>query len=429
MKVLVIGSGGREHALAWKIAQSASVEQVIGAPGNPGIASLDKGLCVPVDGMDFAGIKALIEEKDIGLTVIGPEAPLAEGLADYLSEGGDLVFGPCRQAAQLEGSKAFAKAFMRRHNIPTADYAVFDSADEAERYVRGNGAPIVVKADGLAAGKGVTVAMTEEEAVAAIREAMVGGVFGEAGRRVVLEEYMTGEEASILAFCDGETVVPMASSQDHKPALDDDKGPNTGGMGAYSPAPVVDDEIARRVYDEVLLPCVRGMAAEGAPYRGVLYAGIMVTETGPRVVEFNVRFGDPETQVVLPRMTSDIVPVLVACARGGLADVPVEYGDTPCVAVVMASGGYPGSYEKGKEITGIAAAEREPGVKVFHAGTRLEGGALVTAGGRVLNVTATGATLPEAIARAYAAVDQITFEKAHCRRDIGRKALRRLGSA
>ena len=326
MKVLVIGSGGREHALAWKIARSASVEQVIGAPGNPGIASLDKGLCVPVDGMDFAAVKALIEDKDIGLTVVGPEAPLAEGLVDYLSEGGDLVFGPCRQAAQLEGSKAFAKAFMRRHNIPTADYAVFDSAEEAERHVRENGAPIVVKADGLAAGKGVTVAMTEEEAVAAIREAMIGGVFGDAGRRVVLEEFMTGEEASILAFCDGETVVPMASSQDHKPALDGDKGPNTGGMGAYSPAPVVDDETARRVYDEILLPCVRGMAAEGAPYKGVLYAGIMVTDRGPRVVEFNVRFGDPETQVVLPRMTSDIVPVLVACARGGLAEPQLPFG-------------------------------------------------------------------------------------------------------
>ncbi|HOH50838.1 MAG TPA: phosphoribosylamine--glycine ligase [Candidatus Hydrogenedentes bacterium] len=429
MKVLVIGSGGREHALAWKIARSASVEQVIGAPGNPGIASLDKGLCVPVDGMDFAAVKALIEDKDIGLTVVGPEAPLAEGLVDYLSEGGDLVFGPCRQAAQLEGSKAFAKAFMRRHNIPTADYAVFDSAEEAERHVRENGAPIVVKADGLAAGKGVTVAMTEEEAVAAIREAMIGGVFGDAGRRVVLEEYMTGEEASILAFCDGETVVPMASSQDHKPALDGDKGPNTGGMGAYSPAPVVDDETARRVYDEILLPCVRGMAAEGAPYKGVLYAGIMVTERGPRVVEFNVRFGDPETQVVLPRMTSDIVPVLVACARGGLADVPVVYADTPCVTVVMASGGYPGAYEKGKEITGIAEAEREPGVQVFHAGTRMDGGKLVTAGGRVLNVTATGATLPEAITRAYTAVDCIRFDGAHVRRDIGRKALRRLGLA
>jgi len=427
MNILLIGSGGREHALAWAIAASPLCDRLFVAPGNPGTGQIARN--VALDVTDHAAVIAFCRTEDISLVVVGPEAPLVAGLADDLGRAGIKCFGPRRFPAQLEGSKGFTKDICAEYGIPTAAYGRFREKAAALAYLAEKGAPIVIKADGLAAGKGVTVAMTEEEAVAAIREAMIGGVFGDAGRRVVLEEYMTGEESSILAFCDGETVVPMASSQDHKPALDGDKGPNTGGMGAYSPAPVVDDETARRVYDEILLPCVRGMAAEGAPYKGVLYAGIMVTERGPRVVEFNVRFGDPETQVVLPRMTSDIVPVLVACARGGLADVPVVYADTPCVTVVMASGGYPGAYEKGKEITGIAEAEREPGVQVFHAGTRMDGGKLVTAGGRVLNVTATGATLPEAIDRAYAAVDRIHFDRVHARRDIGRKALRRMGLA
>ncbi len=429
MKVLIIGGGGRENALAWKIAQSPLVSQVIGAPGNPGIALLEKGACAPVDVNDFAGIKALIEEKDISLTVVGPEDPLANGLVDYLEQGGEAVFGPSKAAARLEGSKAFAKDFMRRHGIPTAAHAVFDNAEEAVAYVRAQGGPIVVKADGLAAGKGVTVALDTETAVRAIEEAMLGRAFGDAGARVVLEEYMEGEEASILAFCDGKTVVPMASSQDHKAAYDGDQGPNTGGMGAYSPAPVVTAELSRRIYDEVLAPCVAGMAADGTPYKGILYAGLMITAAGPRVVEFNVRFGDPETQVVLPRMASDLVPVLLACVNGTLGTLDIEYTDNPCVSVVMASGGYPRDYEKGKEITGIAEAEKIPGVSVFHAGTRLDGTRLLTNGGRVLNVTANGADLPAAIRSAYAAVEMIQFEGAHYRTDIGRKALRRLGLA
>ena len=427
MKILIIGSGGREHALAWKIAQSPLVAKVYGAPGNPGIASLDKGACVPLAVDDFAGIKAFVEEKDIDLTVVGPEDPLTKGLVDYIEEGGDRAFGPSAGAAQLEGSKAFAKAFMERHHIPTAAWAEFGDAGEAAAYVREKGAPIVIKADGLAAGKGVTVAMDVDTALRAIDEAMVQRAFGSAGSRVVVEEFMTGEEASILAFCDGKTVVPMASSQDHKAVFDGDKGPNTGGMGAYSPAPVVTPGVEQRILKEVLEPVVRGMAEEGNPYKGILYAGLMITDQGPQVVEFNVRFGDPETQVVLPRMKTDLVPVLLACCEGRLDAERIEYHEAPCVAVVMASGGYPGTYVKGKAISGIADAEAEAGVSVFQAGTKVQGDTLLTNGGRVLNVTATGGTLPETIAKVYQAVEKVTFDGAHYRKDIGGKALRRLG--
>jgi phosphoribosylamine--glycine ligase len=426
MKILIIGSGGREHALAWKIAQSPLVAKVYGAPGNPGIASLSKGACVPIGVDDFSGIKAFVEEKDIDLTVVGPEDPLAKGLVDYLEQGGDRAFGPSAGAAQLEGSKAFAKAFMERHHIPTAAWAEFDDAADAAAYVRAKGAPIVIKADGLAAGKGVTVAMDMDTALRAIDDAMVRHAFGSAGARVVVEEFMTGEEASILAFCDGTTVIPMASSQDHKAVFDGDQGPNTGGMGAYSPAPVVTAALERRILEEVLQPAVRGMAAEGNPYRGILYAGLMINAEGPKVVEFNVRFGDPETQVVLPRMKTDLVPVLIACCEGRLHEERIEYHNAPCVTVVMASGGYPGAYEKGKAISGIDAAEEEAGVSVFQAGTKLEDGVLRSNGGRVLNVTATEATLPEAIAKAYRAVGKIAFDGAHHRTDIGGKALRRM---
>jgi phosphoribosylamine--glycine ligase len=426
MKILIIGSGGREHALAWKIAQSPLVAKVYGAPGNPGIASLSKGACVPIGVDDFSGIKAFVEEKDIDLTVVGPEDPLAKGLVDYLEQGGDRAFGPSAGAAQLEGSKAFAKAFMERHHIPTAAWAEFDDAADAAAYVRAKGAPIVIKADGLAAGKGVTVAMDMDTALRAIDDAMVRHAFGSAGARVVVEEFMTGEEASILAFCDGTTVIPMASSQDHKAVFDGDQGPNTGGMGAYSPAPVVTAALERRILEEVLQPAVRGMAAEGNPYRGILYAGLMINAEGPKVVEFNVRFGDPETQVVLPRMKTDLVPVLIACCEGRLHEERIEYHNAPCVTVVMASGGYPGAYEKGKAISGIDAAEEEAGVSVFQAGTKLEDGVLRSNGGRVLNVTATEATLPEAIAKAYRAVGKIAFDGAHQRTDIGGKALRRM---
>ncbi len=427
MKILIIGSGGREHALAWKIAQSPLVAKVYGAPGNPGIASLDKGVCIPLAIDDFSGIKAFVEEKDIDLTVVGPEDPLTKGLVDYLEQGGDRAFGPSAGAAQLEGSKAFAKAFMERHHIPTAAWAEFDDAADAAAYVHEKGAPIVIKADGLAAGKGVTVAMDVDTALRAIDEAMVQHAFGSAGARVVVEEFMVGEEASILAFCDGKTVIPMASSQDHKAVFDGDKGPNTGGMGAYSPAPVVTPEIEERILKEVLQPVVRGMAEEGNPYKGILYAGLMITDQGPRVVEFNVRFGDPETQVVLPRMKTDLVPVLLACCEGRLEEENIEYHDAPCVTVVMASGGYPGAYAKGKAISGIAEAESEAGVCVFQAGTKLEEATLLTNGGRVLNVTATGGALPETIAKAYRAVDKVSFEGAHYRNDIGGKALKHMG--
>ncbi len=425
MNVLIIGSGGREHALAWKIAQSALVETVYAAPGNPGVARLAKGACVPLGVKDVPALKDFIVEKNIGLTVVGPEDPLAEGIVDTLEAAGHKVFGPCAAAARLEASKAFAKAFMARHGIPTAAYGEFDEPESAIAYIRTQGAPIVVKADGLAAGKGVTVAHDVETAIHAVEEAMRIRVFGEAGAKVVVEEFLAGEEASILAFCDGKTVVPMPSSQDHKAAYDGDQGPNTGGMGAYSPAPVVTPELQERILNEVLNPCVAGMAAEGAPYKGILYAGLMITSAGPKVVEFNVRFGDPETQVVVPRMMNDIVPVFLACCDGTLDQLAIEYDECPCVTVVMASGGYPKDYAKGKLITGIDDAETDADVMVFHAGTKLDGERLLTNGGRVLNVTARGTSLAETIQRAYAAVRKIHFEHAHCRNDIGHRALAR----
>jgi phosphoribosylamine--glycine ligase len=427
MKVLLIGGGGREHALAWKMVQSPLVDQLYCAPGNPGIAALPKASCVALNPMDFDALREFVETQAIDLTVVGPEDPLAAGIVDALATATHKVFGPRQAAAQLEGSKAFAKAFMARHHIPTAAYAEFDNAEDALAYVRQQGAPIVIKADGLAAGKGVTVAMDLAAAEEAIHAIMIDRVFGAAGGRLIVEAFMQGEEASILAFCDGKTVVPMASSQDHKAAFDGDQGPNTGGMGAYSPAPVVTPEVMDEILRTVLRPCVEGMAAEGAPYHGVLYAGLMITPEGPKVVEFNCRFGDPETQVVLPRMQSDIVPVLLACCDGTLADCDVRYSEAPCVSVVMASGGYPGGYAKGKVISGIAEALADPAVQVFHAGTRQEGDCVLTNGGRVLNVTATAEDLPKTIATAYKAVAKISFEGAQHRTDIGRKALVRLG--
>lgn len=424
MNVLVIGSGGREHALAWKIAQSPLVDKVYGAPGNPGIDNLEKGICVSVAADDFDMLAAYIEAQNIGLTVVGPEDPLAKGIVDALSAQGMRVFGPSAAAAQLEASKSFAKDFMARHNIPTAAYEVFDNADDAIAYVRKVGAPVVVKADGLAAGKGVTVARDLVEAESAVRAAMENRVFGDAGNRVVIEECLFGEEASILAFSDGVTFVPMASSQDHKPAYDNDEGPNTGGMGAYSPAPVVTDALMEQISRDILAPCIKGMADDGMPYKGILYAGLIITEAGPKVIEFNVRFGDPETQAILPRMVTDIVPVFLACCDGKLDQQKIEYSDQPCVTVVMASGGYPGSYKKGIPIEGIETAEAIDGVVVFQAGVKQDRDDLLTAGGRVLNVTAVAPTLPEAIEKAYTAVSRIHFEGAHYRTDIAQKALR-----
>lgn len=425
MNVLLIGSGGREHALAWKIAQSPLVEKIIAAPGNPGISNTPKCVCVPVGVNDRAGQRSLIAEHGVSLVVVGPEDPLAAGITDDLSAPGCLVFGPSAKAAQLEASKEFAKSFMLRHNIPTAKYAAFTEAEAALAYVRQHGAPIVIKADGLAAGKGVTVAATLEEAEAAVREILVDQTFGDAGAKVVIEECMQGEEASLLTFCDGNICIPMASAQDHKRALDGDQGPNTGGMGAYSPAPVLTPELLARVQREILDPAVKGMAAEGIPYKGVLYAGLMITADGPKVVEFNCRFGDPETQVVLPRLSSDIVPIFTACVEGTLSPALVQFDGGPCLTVVMASPGYPKAYPKGIALGGIAEAEAIPGVQVFHAGTELSPeGALRSNGGRVLNVTATAADLATALKSAYDAVERIEFPEAHFRRDIAHRALK-----
>jgi len=423
LKALVIGGGGREHVLAWKIAQSPLVEKVYCAPGNPGIATVAECVDIPVGDLD--GLVRFARDNDIALTVVGPEDPLSNGIVDRFAEEGLSAFGPSREAARLEACKSFAKEVMRAAAIPTAAFELFSDPDRAIAYVRKLGAPVVVKADGLAAGKGVTVAHTLADAKRAIRECLLDRVFGDAGTQVLIEECLVGEEASILAFCDGRTVLPMVTSQDHKPVCDDDRGPNTGGMGAYSPAPVVSAALEREIRDTILQPCVDEMARRGAPYRGVLYAGLMITDDGPRVIEFNCRFGDPEAQVVLPRMQGDLVPVLQACCEGRLDNVQLAWDPRPCVTVVLASGGYPGPYEKGKAISGLAEAEAE-GATVFHAGTRRVADAIVTSGGRVLSVTALGDDIPQAIDNAYRAVDKIRFEGAHFRTDIGRKALRRL---
>ena len=425
MRVLVIGGGGREHALVWKIAQSPLVDRLYCAPGNAGIAK--HAACLDIGVKDTEKLIAFARDEGIGLTVVGPDDPLADGMVDRFAEAGLRAFGPTAAAARIEASKVFAKAFMRRRGIPTAEYAEFDNPDEAIAYIERTGAPLVVKADGLALGKGVTVARDAATAVQAVCKAMIEKAFGAAGSSVVIEECMVGEEASLLAFTDGCSVVPMISSQDHKPAYDGDKGPNTGGMGAYSPAPVMTAALLEEAVEKILRPCVAGLAEEGAPFKGCLYAGLMLTKAGLRVVEFNSRFGDPETQVVLPQLRSDLVPILMACCDGRLDETSIDWNQGACVTVVMASGGYPKAYEKGKVITGIDDAEREAGVTVFHAGTRKQGADLVTNGGRVLNVTAVGADIASTIKKAYAAVDKIRFEKAHYRKDIGAKALAKLG--
>ncbi len=427
MNILVIGSGGREHALVWKIAQSPLVERLYCAPGNAGIAKL--ATCVDIAVKDADGLIAFAKDNDIALIVVGPEDPLAAGIVDRFAEAGLMAFGPSKAAARLEASKTFAKEFMCRHGIPTAAYAEFDNAAKAIEYIERVDAPLVVKADGLAAGKGVTVARDKAEAVQAVREAMLDKVFGDAGAKVIIEEFLVGEEASILAFADGKTVVPMMSSQDHKAAYDGDTGPNTGGMGAYSPAPVVTPALLDETIRTILRPCVEGMAKDGAAYKGCLYAGLMITASGPKVVEFNCRFGDPETQVVLPQLKSDIVPIMLACCEEKLDETPIEWKRGACVSVVMASGGYPRDYEKGKPITGIDDAQRDPDVVVFHAGTKPRDSEVLTNGGRVLNVTAFGPDIAATIAKAYSAVGKISFEKAHYRNDIGAKALKRLASA
>jgi phosphoribosylamine--glycine ligase len=423
MKVLVIGSGGREHALVWKIAQSPLVEKVYSAPGNPGIAAQAECLPIAVDRID--DLLTFAQSEAIDLTVVGPELPLTLGIADRFRAAGLAIFGPDQKAAQLEGSKSFSKELMAKYGIPTAAFATFSDYSAAVAYVRAQGAPIVIKADGLAAGKGVYVARTLEEALQALQEIMVEHAFGEAGRQVVIEEFLAGEEASFFAFTDGRTILPLAACQDHKAAFDDDSGPNTGGMGAYSPAPVVTPALYDRIVREVVRPTIDGMAQEGSPYRGILFIGLMLSGEKIRVLEYNVRFGDPETQPLLMRMKSDLVPVLLACARGDLAKEHLEWHDQTAVCVVMASGGYPGAYRKGFEIHGLEETARMDDLFVFHAGTALKDGHIVNNGGRVLGVTGRGRDVAEAIDRAYAGVEKIRWEGAHYRRDIGRKALKK----
>ncbi len=423
LSVLVVGGGGREHALAWKIARSPLVSKIYAAPGNPGIA--EHAECVAIAADDLQGLRGFAAAKKIDLTVVGPEAPLAGGLADLLTAEGLLVCGPDRSGARMEGSKVFMKNILRKYGIPTADFRVFDDYDEAEAHVLTRKLPVVIKADGLAAGKGVAVAQTYEEAVSFLRDVMERRVFGSAGDRVVVEDCLSGEEASYIVFTDGTKVVPLPSSQDHKRIGDGDTGPNTGGMGAYSPAPVVTPKVEERVIREIFEPLLAGLRSEGISYRGILYAGLMIENGVPRVLEFNVRFGDPEAQPLFLRLSSDLVPLLLQCAQGKITDAKMEIDPRPTVCVVMASGGYPGAYAKGHPIEGIAEAEGGEGVVVFHAGTAISDGRLVNNGGRVLGVTAIDDTLKGAIARAYRAVDAIHWEGAYFRSDIGRKAMGR----
>ena len=419
MNILVIGSGGREHALFWKLSESPQTDHIYAIPGNPGMGEM-----IDISVMDNDAILRFAKEKEIGLVVVGPEVPLMNGLVDDLEKAGIRAFGPRANAAEIEGSKSFAKDLMKKYGIPTARYEVFTEAEPARAYIRREGAPIVVKADGLAAGKGVIVAMTEQEALDAVDAIMEENSFGDAGARVVIEEFMQGEEASLLAFTDGKVIRPMISAQDHKRAFDGDKGPNTGGMGTYAPAPVMTTEMTERAVEEILKPTIAAMAKEGRPYTGCLYLGLMITSEGPKVVEFNARFGDPETQVVLPLLDGDLVEIMCACADGTLADVPIHWKDGAAVCVVLAAGGYPASYEKGHEITGIADAEAM-GALVFHAGTAKKDDALVTNGGRVLGVVGMGADIASAVKAAYNAVDRISFQDAYHRKDIAHRALKR----
>lgn len=421
MKVLVLGGGGREHALCWKIAQSPLVKKLWCAPGNAGIA--DQAECVPLDPMDIDAVAAFAKEKSIDLTVVGPEAPLCAGIVDRFLKIGRPIFGPTRAAAELENSKVFTKNLCRRQGIPTAAYRVFERHAEAVAYLRESEFPLVVKADGLAAGKGVVVCRTAEIAKGALDQMMVQKAFGEAGMRVVIEERLVGDEASLLTLTDGSTICVLEGAQDAKRLQDGDHGPNTGGMGAYSPTPVVNAALQRRVEQEVLLPVVHAMNRDDRPFRGCLYAGLMVTPTGPKVLEFNVRFGDPEAQALLFRMKGDIVPTLLATSEGKLIDAPIEWDPRPAICVVVAAAGYPGTPVKGTRIEGLAEAGRDPDAFVFHAGTAMKDDSVITNGGRVLGVTARGKTLAEARERAYAALEPIRFEGMQFRRDIAARAL------
>ncbi|MGN5028973.1 phosphoribosylamine--glycine ligase [Aeromonas rivipollensis] len=425
MKVLIIGNGGREHALAWKAKQSPMVTRVFVAPGNAGTAHEGSIENVAIEATDIQGLLAFAKAQQIGLTIVGPEAPLVKGVVDAFRAEGLAIFGPTAAAAQLEGSKAFAKDFLARHAIPTAEYQNFTEVEPALAYLREKGAPIVIKADGLAAGKGVIVAMELEEAEAAVRDMLSGNAFGDAGARVVIEEFLDGEEASFIVMVDGEHVLPMATSQDHKRVGDGDTGLNTGGMGAYSPAPVVTDAVHQKVLEQVIMPTVRGMAAEGNVYTGFLYAGLMIDGQGnPKVIEFNCRFGDPETQPIMLRMRSDLVELCLAACAGKLDQVEAIYDPRVAIGVVLAAGGYPGDYQQGKPISGLPVEEAS-GEKVFHAGSQLAGDTIVTAGGRVLCATALGHTVAEAQQRAYQLAGRIQWDGVFYRKDIGWRAIER----
>ena len=418
MNILVIGSGGREHAIIWKLAQSKLATKIYCAPGNGGTGELSENVNISVD--DLSGLLNFAKDKQIDLTIVGPEIPLTAGLVDLFEQNKLKVFGPNKAAAQLEGSKLFSKQLMAKYHIPTAGYASFTEAVKAITYLKEQYFPIVIKADGLAAGKGVIIAQDFEEASKAINDIMTNKVFGSAGNQVVIEEFMQGEEASLLAFTDGQTIVPMASAQDHKAIFEGDKGPNTGGMGAYSPAPVLTKSLSAEVQKTILEPTIAALRSEGIVYKGVLYAGLMITKAGPKVVEFNVRFGDPETQVVLPRLETDLIEIMLAVIEERLATIKLEWSNQHCISVVLAAGGYPGNYEKGKAITGLDSLEKS---FAFHAGTVKKGQQVLSSGGRVLNVTALGETLQLASDNVYSEIDRISFDGRYYRKDIGWKAL------
>jgi phosphoribosylamine--glycine ligase len=424
MKVLVVGSGGREHSLVWKIGQSPKVTELFCAPGNAGIAEMAE--CIDISPTDLDDLATFADTHGVDLTIVGPELPLTMGIVDLFEERGLRIFGPRKAAAEIEGSKVFCKDLLGKYNVPTAHYRTFDSRDEAAAYVESMETPVVVKADGLAAGKGVISSMTREDALRALDTIMVERTFGDAGKRVVIEEFLVGEEASFIVLTDGKTVVPLASCQDHKPIYDGDKGPNTGGMGAYSPAAVVTEEVHGKIMDEIMIPTIKGMASEGRPYRGVLYGGLMIANGQPKVLEFNARFGDPENQPIMMRMKGDIVPLLEACIHGNLRGGIIDWDPRWAVCVVMASKGYPESYEKNKVIRGLDGVREMQDVFVFHAGTARAGGDIVTNGGRVLGVTALGGDARGAIDLAYSAVKRIGWDGVYYRSDIGKKALDRL---
>ena len=422
MNILVIGSGGREHALCWAIAKSPRTTNLFCAPGNGGIA--DVATCVALNASDHAAVLAFCTDKAIDMVIVGPEQPLVEGLADSLREAGIATFGPSAKAAQLEGSKGFTKDLCARHNIPTAAYGRFDNGEAAKAFINKKGAPIVIKADGLAAGKGVIIAMTMDEALDAVDD-IFGGAFGSAGAEVVVEEFLEGEEASFFILVDGEVAIPLVTAQDHKRVGDGDIGPNTGGMGAYSPAPVMTDAMIKRTMDEIITPTVKGMAAEGTPYQGVLFAGLMLTDKGPELIEYNARFGDPECQVLMMRLKTDAVDMFDAATNGTLADLSLDWKDDVALTVVLAAEGYPASYEKGTEIKGLDALKNRDDVHVFHAGTKIEDGKVLAVGGRVLNVTALGSSVKDAQQKAYAAIENINWPQGFCRSDIGWRAIAR----